>query len=327
MSADGRCIPRGFREIARTAPPGSTSSCRPSGAIRIDPGTARSSSFATRTSRGVCWRSHSTNPAVNPAVMCCTTRIGNGKSAGSRGEQIAQRRRTARRRPDTQHLEAHPVGCSRRRTPLAGHCDGPSQMAHHRHGGSGPDLLPQHAGAVAHRPRPAEVRLRHHVQGPGCQHLDGGLRLPSQGERRKGNDGDGLRSHDPPGRLDPVHPRHLDVHQDHARAKRPRHLHGFPAGSRLSDDPDPRIPLHHRPDDGADGRGVIDDKKADGVSRYRGRRHPPMLRPRMLPIMAVIRAGVNSSLVTAPFAPAALARTRSSRCSFDATRMKGRSCA
>ena len=83
MSADGRCTPRGFREVARTAPPGIASSCRPSGAIRIDPGTARSSSFATRTSRGVCCRSHSTNPEVNPAVMCCTTRIGNGKSAGS----------------------------------------------------------------------------------------------------------------------------------------------------------------------------------------------------------------------------------------------------
>ena len=40
---------------------------------------------------------------------------------------------------------------------------------------------------------------------------------------------------------------HLDVHQDHAGAKRPRHLHGFPAGSRLADDPDPRVPPRPSP--------------------------------------------------------------------------------
>ena len=69
-------------------------------------------SFTTAPRTGTRVSSHDAKAAMKLAVMCCTSRIGNGKFAPQRPQQLHQGARAARRTHDAQHTERSPAGKS-----------------------------------------------------------------------------------------------------------------------------------------------------------------------------------------------------------------------
>ena len=73
-----------------------------------------------------------------------------------------------------------------------------------------------------------------------------------------------LAREQPPGRLEPVHDRHPDVHQDDVGAGPPAGVDGLRAVAGLGDDSDLRVGLEDHPEAGAHECLVVGDQDADG---------------------------------------------------------------
>ena len=99
----------------------------------------------------------------------------------------------------------------------------------------------------------------------------------------------GIGLEDAPGRLEPVHLGHADVHQDYPRIEPGGLVHGLAAVARLGHDLDVLLAREQHPEAGADHRLVVGDEDPDGhrPSLSSGRRvlstkPPPLADPALI---------------------------------------------
>ncbi len=130
--------------------------------------------------------------------------------------------------------------------------------APHARPGSPPYRVDEHHGRVMEKLSDPQLGLGDDLDGPFFHGPDGGLR-PLAGEAGADHYGNGVLGHELPEKREAVHPRHLEVEQDHV-GPGARHLVHGDQGVRSDRDAHPRPPgeegCHRLPDDGR----IVDDQ-------------------------------------------------------------------
>ena len=202
--------------------------------------------------------------------MCCTIAIGTGRSRGERRDQLGQRRRTARRHPDHDHVD--PLGRAARaahrargaRRPLGGPCRPLSRLP--RLGKERGDPREQLRPDLGHRRARVGARgFQHVVRRAERQRVERDLGA-ARGERREHDHGQaGPALADLRQRREPVHHRHRDV-EDHDVGVQPLDVdQGDRAVGGHADDLDLTLGLERLGDEPAHDDGVVDDQDPGSV--------------------------------------------------------------
>ena len=198
------------------------------------------------------------------------------KRRRQRAQHCDERHRSSGRRGDGEHARYRTGGPHRR----SGHRPGASRgAADHFDGRQQREELAKLVGIARGRRDGVarqKARLMKDVEGACRQGLERHLALAR--ERGGGEDQDRRRrpAHHLPGRFEPVHLRHVDVHHDNGRAQAGHQLHALAAVASLTDDGEPEFRRQPAPQELPHRVGIVGDDDAN-----RRLRHgiPPVPRP------------------------------------------------